>query len=137
VTDTGRLAGLLRQRARLVAQASRLKPDLHAVGAPDRIVTVIANVRAAALAAGLSADDVERRYHQLIGEYIAWEAGCFGRAGSEPAASLDQIRAEIDVLDRQIVACLAPSHPMDAPVTRSDDPVADALVSRVLAILCG
>lgn len=105
--------------------------------APERVVAVIANVRAASEAAGLSADDVERRYRQLIAEYIAWEAGCFAGGGSEPSLSLDEIRAEIDVVDRQIVGCLAlaQSRPTGAPITSTDDAAADALVSRVLAIL--
>jgi chorismate mutase len=132
------LGPLVRERARLVAAASRHKRDHAGVQASERVQAVVDNVRAAAARHSLGCDDVEARYRRVIESYVQWEARCFEERDArsdEPAPPpLVELRMRIDELDRQIVAALA-AGATDGDVVPSGRADEDALVARVLAIL--
>lgn len=133
------LERLLQERARLVTAASWFKREGTAVKAPERVLTVLANVRDAGLSYGLDAANIEERYRRLIDEYIAWELLCIhrdeGREPRMPVTSLEEIRVRIDAIDRQVVGCLASLEAGAEPTGRTGHHEADALVARVMEIL--
>lgn len=133
------LHALLRERARLVAEAGGLKRSHAEVQAPARVEAVLANVRAAARQSGLDPDAIEQRYRPLIAAYTDWEARCFSRHGGAAAGArpLEAIRASIDALDREIVHALAARTAEAAVASDGDDPELAALVARAVAVLAG
>jgi isochorismate pyruvate lyase len=73
------LVTLLAERQRYMDAAARIKPGREAVRDEPRIEEVVANVKAAATAAGLSHDIAEPVWRLLIERSIAHEFGAFDR----------------------------------------------------------
>jgi isochorismate pyruvate lyase len=67
------LVALLAERQRYMDAAARIKDQREAVRDPDRIEEVVANVKASAVAAGLSVDIAEPVWRLLIERCIAHE----------------------------------------------------------------
>lgn len=73
------LVALLAERQRYMDAAARIKPDRDAVRDPARVEEVVARVKAAARAAGLSEDIAEPVWRTLIERCIAYEFGVWDR----------------------------------------------------------
>jgi isochorismate pyruvate lyase len=69
------LVALLAERQRYMDAAARIKPDRTAVRDEARIEDVVAKVKAAARAAGLSEEIAEPVWRTLIDRCIAYEFG--------------------------------------------------------------
>jgi isochorismate pyruvate lyase len=134
------LQGLFRQRLALVQAAAATKTSVGQAQAPARVAAVMANVRAAAQAAHLDPDLLERSYRQVVALFIAHEASALAARldGSavaaplpqaRPAPALAEVRAGIDALDRHIVATSA--------VVGSSENAAAALLAAAQAVLAG
>jgi isochorismate pyruvate lyase len=77
------LVALLVERQGYMDAAARIKPDRGVVRDEARIEDVVAKVRAAARAAGLSEAIAEPVWRQLIDRCIAYEYGVWDRLRSE------------------------------------------------------
>ena len=73
------LVALLRRRFDYMDAAARIKPERGAVRDEPRKALVIANARAAALAAGLPGDAVAALWDALVEASIAYELEAFDR----------------------------------------------------------
>jgi isochorismate pyruvate lyase len=73
------LIALLARRFAYMDAAARIKPTRDAVRDEARKAQVIANARAAAVAAGLPADDIAELWDALVEASIAYEMRVFDR----------------------------------------------------------
>lgn len=81
------LVQLLSDREQLVRQAGRLKANMDAVRAPDRVEAVIVRVRAVAEELGASPMVVERTYRSMINAFIDLELSVHHAATSDSGPS--------------------------------------------------
>jgi isochorismate pyruvate lyase len=136
------LQALFRQRLVLVQAAAASKTSVGQAQAPARVAEVMANVRAAAQAARLDPDLLERTYRQVVTLFIAHEASALAARldhtaalsaapapEPRPAPALADVRAGIDALDRDIVAVSAVLGPSQT--------AAAALLAAAQAVVAG
>ncbi len=72
---------LIAERGNLVKQASGFKKDENAVKAPNRVETVIKNVREKAEFYGASPDMIETLYREMIRQFVQMEMNEFHNNG--------------------------------------------------------
>lgn len=68
---------LIAERGLYVKQASKFKTSESNVKAPDRVETVISNVRRKAADYGADADMIEALYREMISRFVTIELSCF------------------------------------------------------------